>query len=219
MPVHVVEQGEFLAKIAQRYGFTDWRTVWNHPRNSQLRSRRPNPNVLHPGDEVFIPEREVKESPAETDRRHRYRVNRPKLRVTIVLDQIYKQRLSSVQCVLKAGGRELVQPTDGQGRITLEIPPDTHEGTLVVRDSNTIFDDAIIPIRVGDLDPVEEESGQRGRLNNLGYFAGPFPENDATGNDKAFKSAIEEFQCDFALVVDGKCGPKTQEKLKEVHGS
>ena len=37
MPIHLVEQGEFISKIALRYGFTDWRTVWNHPRNSGLR--------------------------------------------------------------------------------------------------------------------------------------------------------------------------------------
>ena len=33
-----------------------------------------------------------------------------------------------------------------------------------------------------------------------------------------FLSAIEEFQCDHGLVVDGKCGPATQAKLKQVHG-
>lgn len=219
MPTHLVEQGDYLAKIAARYGFTDWRVIWNHPRNSGLRSRRVNPNVLYPGDEVFVPEREVKQEPADTDRRHRYRVTRPTLRVTVILDQIYKHRLRGIECVLRAGGREVVQPTDAQGRITLEIPPDTHDGVLIVRNSETLFDEAAIPIRVGDLDPVETESGQRGRLNNLGYFAGPFTDKSEAGNDKAFKSAIEEFQCDFDLVVDGKCGPRTQDKLKEEHGS
>jgi len=35
----------------------------------------------------------------------------------------------------------------------------------------------------------------------------------------AFLSAVEEFQCDNGLTVDGDCGPNTQAKLKEVHGS
>ena len=188
-------------------------------RRPALRSRRPNPNVLYPGDEVFVPDLELKEEPAETDRRHRYQVKSQTLRVTIVLDQVYKRRLAAVHCVLRAGGREVAQPTDAQGRITLDIPPDTREGTLIVRNSETLFDEAMIPIHVGDLDPVEEVSGQRGRLNNLGYFAGPFGDKDDAGNDKAFKSAVEEFQCDHDLVVDGKCGPRTQAKLKDVHGS
>ena len=219
MPTHLVEQGDYLAKIAARYGFTDWRVIWNHPQNAALRGRRANPNVLYPGDEVFVPEREPKQEPAVTDRRHRYQVSRPHLRVNVVLDQFFKRRLAGVECVLRAGGREVAQPTDADGRISLDIPPDTHEGVIIVRDSDTIFDEAVIPIRVGDLDPVDEESGQRGRLNNLGYFAGPFAEKSTAGNDKAFKSAVEEFQCDVDLPVDGKCGPRTQQKLVEVHGS
>jgi len=217
--IHVVEQGEYMAKIAKRYGFVDWRTIWQHPQNSALRSRRPNPNVLHPGDEVFVPERELKDVSRSTDQRHRFQVKRPKLRLALVLDQIYKERLASVECVLRVAGRDVTQPTDGAGKIVLDIPPDAHEGVLIVRNSSTAFDDAVIPFHVGNLDPVEEESGQRARLNNLGYFAGPFEGNDDAANAKAFKSAIEEFQCDYDLVVDGKCGPATQAKLKEVHGS
>lgn len=33
-----------------------------------------------------------------------------------------------------------------------------------------------------------------------------------------FRSAVEEFQCDNGLTVDGKCGPNTQAKLKLIHG-
>ena len=70
----------------------------------------------------------------------------------------------------------------------------------------------MLPIKIGYLDPVEEVSGQIGRLDNLGYFPG-----DGTDEDQ-FKSAIEEFQCDNGLTVDGDCGPGTQAKLKEIHG-
>ncbi len=54
-------------------------------------------------------------------------------------------------------------------------------------------------------------SGQQARLDNLGYFA-------SDGDDDAFKSAVEEFQCDNSLTVDGDCGPATQAKLKQVYG-
>jgi hypothetical protein len=70
-------------------------------------------------------------------------------------------------------------------------------------------------LKLGHLDPVEEISGQVWRLNNLGYRAG----DTTDANDSAFKSAVEEFQCDYALAVDGICGPNTQGKLKDVHGS
>jgi peptidoglycan hydrolase-like protein with peptidoglycan-binding domain len=34
----------------------------------------------------------------------------------------------------------------------------------------------------------------------------------------AFRSAVEEFQCDHGLTVDGDCGAQTQAKLLSVHG-
>ena len=34
----------------------------------------------------------------------------------------------------------------------------------------------------------------------------------------ALESAVEEFQCDNNLTVDGICGPVTQAKLKQVAG-
>jgi peptidoglycan hydrolase-like protein with peptidoglycan-binding domain len=64
---------------------------------------------------------------------------------------------------------------------------------------------------------VEELSGQLWRLNNLGYRAGGGEAPAA--NDPDFLSAVEEFQCDYALTVDGVCGPATQAKLKDIHGS
>jgi hypothetical protein len=36
--------------------------------------------------------------------------------------------------------------------------------------------------------------------------------------DLRFRSAVEEFQCNHGLSVDGKCGPITQAKLKSVYG-
>ncbi len=55
--VHVVESGESLSKIAALYGmgFAAWRKIYNHPLNEELREKRPNPNLIHPGDEVKIP--------------------------------------------------------------------------------------------------------------------------------------------------------------------
>ena len=76
--------------------------------------------------------------------------------------------------------------------------------------------DTVIPIaiKIGDLDPVTEISGQIARLNNLGYFA----EDIKSPDHVTVESAVEEFQCDNNLAVDGVCGPNTQAQLKKVHG-
>jgi peptidoglycan hydrolase-like protein with peptidoglycan-binding domain len=70
---------------------------------------------------------------------------------------------------------------------------------------------------------VDEVSGQIGRLNNLGYDAGELdspvasPEQERHRSEH-FRSAVEEFQCDHGLLVDGICGARTQAKLEEIHG-
>ena len=84
---------------------------------------------------------------------------------------------------------------------------------LQLRDSEIPFE-RLIAIQIGDLDPVDESSGQVARLANLGYYRGPVDKVDPD----EFKSAVEEFQCENSLTVDGKIGPKTQAKLKTVHG-
>nr|WP_246312511.1 peptidoglycan-binding domain-containing protein [Aquabacterium terrae] len=72
-----------------------------------------------------------------------------------------------------------------------------------------------IAIGIGDLDPVEEKSGQLARLLNLGYYRRAL---DPVDEDE-WKSAVEEFQCDHELTpVTGECDGATQAKLLEVHG-
>ena len=49
----------------------------------------------------------------------------------------------------------------------------------------------------------------------MGYFAGTADDPD----DMRIKSAVEQFQCDCGLTVDGDCGPQTQTELHKVHGA
>ena len=57
MQQHMVKEGECLDSIALDHGFADWRTIYDHPKNTDLRSKRPDPNVIHPGDKLFIPDK------------------------------------------------------------------------------------------------------------------------------------------------------------------
>jgi hypothetical protein len=54
---HVVVEGENLSTIAAREGFRDFRKLYEAPENAELRKKRPNPNLILPGDEVVIPDR------------------------------------------------------------------------------------------------------------------------------------------------------------------
>ena len=52
---YTVQRGDTLTRIAADHDVADWRTLYNHPQNAEFRRRRPDPNVIHPGDEIFIP--------------------------------------------------------------------------------------------------------------------------------------------------------------------
>jgi len=43
---HVDREGEYLAGIAREYGITDCKTIHNHPKSAEFKTRRPDPNVL-----------------------------------------------------------------------------------------------------------------------------------------------------------------------------
>jgi hypothetical protein len=207
-----VVQGDHLSSIAKAFGFSDYLTIWNDPNNAALQAQRVNPNVLYPGDSLFIPDKVPTQYPRPTDQKHQFVKNVPQLQLCLILEDIYEKPIANAACALQIGGTSSNVTTDGTGKLQQDIPPDTHSGTLVIQDPQTPFQGISIPIKIGNLDPVDEVSGQVARLNNLGYFPGDG--TDAT----ALESAIEEFQCDNSLTVDGICGPQTQASLKQVHG-
>ena len=216
MPKHTVERGEYLSQIARKYGFSDYHTLWDHPENAALKKKRQNPSVLFPGDQIFVPVREFKEEAGATEKKHRFEAKQGKLMLRLVLENVYFKPIADAQCELTVEGETFKLVSDGEGKIEKEIPATAQKATVVVKDPTTPINDEVIPIKIGELDPVEEVSGQKARLNNLGYFAGPLNKED----EALFRSAVEEFQLENMgqSAVDGKCGPKTQAKLKEVHG-
>ena len=218
---HIVKQGEHVSRIAKEYGFTDFRTIWEHGPNAELRRKRENPNVLFPDDHLMIPERAIKEEPRPTDQRHRFQVRRVGLKLRIVLQDLAHKAVAGARCELRVESEVNQLTTDGQGLLQRDIAPEAENGVLSVKTPPTAAEAMPLPmpVRIGHLDPVDEVSGQKARLNNLGYFAGPFEGRSDADNKELFLSAVEEFQCDHDLVVDGKCGPRTQAKLKQVHGS
>ncbi|HSR13565.1 MAG TPA: peptidoglycan-binding protein [Thermodesulfobacteriota bacterium] len=215
MPEYTVKQGDTLPKIAAKHGFQDYQTICNHPQNSTLKKKRQNPNILYPGDKVFIPEKDGKEVSGGTDQKHTFKRKGKPLILRIKLVDMRNKPLAGADCELHIEGNVYCLTSDSQGRIEHEIPPSAEDGRLVVK--NPAAPPEGIPIRIGHLDPIEEVSGWKARLNNLGYNAGPIDDKET----EPLRSAVEEFQIDHfkdPAQVDGKCGPKTQAKLKEVHG-
>lgn len=211
---HVVQQGEHLSSIASQNGFQDFSVIWDHPGNAELKQLRVNPNVLLPGDTVFIPDKETKDVLGETTKRHTFKLAAKPLMLRLVLKDAYEKPIGNAPCDLFIDGQKTTVTSSAEGRIEQRIVASTTSATLVVGTEETPYKDDPLSIGIGQLDPLDTLTGQASRLNNLGYFAGT-PE---TADDAQFQSALQEFQCEEKLVVDGKPGPLTQAKLKQVHG-
>ena len=226
---HFVVQGEYLSKIARAHGFADFHTIWDAPENKDLKEKRKNPNVLYPGDKLVIPDKEIREESRATEKKHKFELQGEKLTLRIKLMDLKNKPVEGHECTLIVEGDSKEFKTKSDGILEEEISTDHGTGKLLDRgkpDPKLPFNPPLeVPLKVGHLDPEDKVSGQIARLNNLGYNAGEVPEHPLTdseerklGKSPQFLSAVEEFQCDHKLTVDGKCGPKTQAQLKDVHG-
>ncbi len=215
---HIVEQGEHLSGIAADYGFPSHLPIWNHGQNEKLRQERQNPNILFPGDALFIPDIEQRFESRSTGATHSFvSAAAEKLVLRVVIQDESAEAVAGVDYVLQVGSDVDRKKTSASGSIEKVIPPDAKEGRLIVQPTDLAVD-LDVTINIGHLDPETEVTGQIARLNNLGYDAG---EVQSPADDDArlqFRSAVEEFQCNCELPVDGACDENTQAKLKEVHG-
>ena len=55
MRPNIVKQRDYVDSIADQYGF-DPEEVWNDDKNKTLKEKRKSPNILAPGDVLFIPD-------------------------------------------------------------------------------------------------------------------------------------------------------------------
>lgn len=220
---HVVEQGECLSSLTNLYSFSDYRLIYNHPNNSQLKRKRPNPNVLYPGDEVFIPDKEYKEFTKATEKRHKFILRSPKVMLRLVVkDENWKPFLGK-NYELKFEG--LARPYSGttsssDGKIEHpqagepEIRSDVEEAELTVWLSpNRSQPPAVWRLRLGHLDPVEELTGVQKRLANLGF---PVIVSDGEVNGPT-KEALAAFQTLAGLEASGDNDQKTRDALVQHH--
>jgi N-acetylmuramoyl-L-alanine amidase len=213
MATHVVKQGEVLATIAARHGFSSWKTIYEHPQNARLRRMRPDPNQLFPGDEVFIPERTPLALQHQTGGTLTVSITRPVRELTLRLLDRHHRPLAGETWTLEAGGRVFAGVTDGDGLLTASLPA-TARTALLFADGQSR------ELRLGFLNPMREApdagiSGAQARLANLGYHPG---EADGVLGPRT-RQALAAFQRDHGLEATGEPGRDTLDKLTEIHGS
>ncbi|HYC91559.1 MAG TPA: peptidoglycan-binding domain-containing protein [Thermoanaerobaculia bacterium] len=200
----VVADGDCISSIAAAAGHLP-ATIWDDPANRELRETRANPNVLLPGDVVFVPPLRPKSVSCATGRVHRFRRKAipEKLRVQL-LDRDGAPR-PGVLYRVTVDTSTVDGETDDAGYVELWISPRAMHATLVV-------DDDEFPIRLGSLDPVDALTGLRARLVNLGYL-----EEDA--DDDSVRRGVLAFQLNEGLELTGTPDPATLARLVECHGT
>jgi len=213
MPKHVVKQGEDAPSIAARYGFGDWKTIWDHPQNAALKRKRKDASILFPGDEVFVPDRKAKKVGLETGRTADLQVKAPVREVRIRLLDAAGRPFKDETYTLEAAGELRVGKTDAEGLVSEDVPGHADVATIFV-------DGFQWELRLGELNPLDDApdggvSGAQGRLAHLGYSPGP-----ADGElGPRTRAAIAQFQRDRGLAPTGELDQDTISALREVHGS
>ena len=77
LKIHVVARGDWLSKIAKKYGLSSWRALYYHAANEAFRAKRPNPDRIYPGDKLVIPDDAPREVTVETGPVHTFRIIGP----------------------------------------------------------------------------------------------------------------------------------------------
>jgi N-acetylmuramoyl-L-alanine amidase len=209
---YVVQQGDHVKKLAFVHG-VDAKAVWEHPANKELASRRKNMDVLCAGDVLHLPECPLDALTLSAGTSNRYRAKVPTIDVTLLFRDVDRSPLAGKRYVVEGIGTVdgTDRSTDADGRVTFSAPVTTREATIVFPDLGLSF-----AVGLGDLDPADERSGVRQRLQNLGFL--PHGTSAASDpDDTMFTAALKSFQLSARLPVSGLVDPATLDALEEEH--
>jgi hypothetical protein len=211
---YVVRPGDCLCSIAARYGFASYEDIYNAPQNAEFKKKRPNPNVIYPGDVVMIPKIPLRTYMLATGTRHRIVVQVPKVVLRIDVPVSEPHFYEVVVGKSKKTGR-----TDEGMPIELRVPVGATGGSIDLwpaKEGNENAKEDVLTweLLIGHLDPIDEISGVQGRLANLGYYNDPVDGHPSS----SLTLAIAQFEDDNDLEVTGD--PQShamQDKLAEFH--
>jgi hypothetical protein len=209
MRPYVIAQGDYLSQLAARFGF-DATTVWGHPANRELAALRRNPDMLLPGDVLQIPEPRAGASlsvQAQTTNRFRARV--PRVTVAVVFRD-HGRPIANARYEIR-GVTFPPGTSNGDGKVEVRVPVTIREFEVYFPEQRRSF-----LVCVGHMDPLDEQSGLRQRLQHLGHM--PLWLSAADGSD-AFTRAIRKYQRAAGLPETGIADEATRAQMKVDHGS
>jgi hypothetical protein len=209
MRPYVIRQGDYLTKLAHAMGF-DAEEVWNHADNRALRERRASPEILQPGDVLHVPDRPASGLRVSPHTHNRYKARVPTVEIRLRLRDDADRPLANKAYQVLGAGAPQHGTTDGDGLATLTVPAHAAEVDLLLEQTGLHY-----RVLIGHMDPIEEPSGVRKRLEHLGYL----PPLDATGADADLSAGVSAFQRAQGIEPTGVMDQATRDALERAHGS
>jgi hypothetical protein len=206
---YVVRHGDCMLSIATNHGFF-WKTLWTLPDNSQLKQTRRDPNLLLAGDRVTIIDKRPDPRPAQTARRHRFRLKAVPAQLRLRILKAGQPRANE-SFVLEIDGDSWSGTLDADGLLVHNIPPTASHGRLFVGQERDLY-----RLLLGHLDPIDTNTGVQQRLNNLAY---PCGQADGIIGPKTL-AALRDFRKhnDLAPYEIQTLDDQTRTTLQKVHG-
>jgi hypothetical protein len=211
MQPYVIRQGDYLTRLAHERGL-DAEQVWSHPRNEALRGRRAHMDILSPGDVIYFPDAPRPPCSISARTTNRYRARVPRTVVDLVVRDGAAPLANEPYKIEGVGPTEMSGTTNGEGRLSIQVPVHVREILLTFQDGRLV-----LPLMIGHMDPIDEPSGMRARLANLGYL--PSLASGAAHDDEPLTRAIRAFQQAERLDPTGTLDETTRDALRRVHGS
>lgn len=210
----LVEAGQGVDAIADATGHF-WRTIWEAPENAALKAVRENRNRLLPGDRVTAPALRPASKTRSVDMVHRFKRKGVPARIRLRAKLRDGAVLADADYTLQVGKRRYSGKTDGDGLVDAWVAPSAKTGLLSVAIDKVGYPErAEWTLRIGALAPLASHAGVQGRLNNLGFAAGP---EDGVPRDE-YREAVRRFQRAAELPETGFVDQATLDALAQRSG-
>lgn len=198
--------------LASRFGF-DADEVWNDSANDELRERRSTPEMLAPGDVVYLPDAAPEPRSLSARTNNRFRGRLPTVPVEVAF-HYGGEPIANTSCTVEGLPQPLNTETDGDGVARFDAPMNSGEVWVVFEDPSARF-----RVMVGHLDPHDEDSGALHRLVNLGYGSDAALRTGGEVRASHLHQMLMRFQADHDLEPSGELDESTRSALQENHGS
>lgn len=205
-----VAQGESVESIAAETGHY-WPSLWDHPENGALRGKRQSPHILRPGDELVIPRPRPKTVSVISGAQHAFRRRGIPSRLRLQVMLHWKPRAHEKYVLIVDNKDQVEGCTDEQGFIDCPISPTACAATLEVGEGGN---QQTLRLRLRYLDPIDDDSGVKQRLHNLGYLTTADAEEEQAAQEALSALAAENVTNDSA---SRKC--RAQRALVKKHHS